>query len=118
MVYLVPVGRRHHELYSESPEETPAPRPGAGRLQRWADRANVQWHTLVEQARLRRSGGRLAGGATAGLPPGRASPSSARSGRSARASPRASCTRRRSMRSRRAELRRIVAAARVITACG
>jgi hypothetical protein len=60
MVYLVPVGRRHHELYSESPEETPAPRPDAGRLQRWADQANVQWHALVEQARRRTGSSRLA----------------------------------------------------------
>jgi len=60
-VYLLALGRDRFELYSEPPEEPgEPPRPGAGRLRRWAHEAYVRWHELVESARRRTSTGRIA----------------------------------------------------------
>ena len=60
IVYLVPTGREHFELYSEPPDEVePLPDAGVGRFRRWAHRARVRWHELVDSARLGASTGRF-----------------------------------------------------------
>ncbi len=62
-IYLVPARRGRYELYSEAPEidETAAAQPPPeGRLRRWMQRANEQWHHLVTQARQGRGRGRFA----------------------------------------------------------
>lgn len=53
IVFLVPIGHGRFELYSETGDEPPAPpAPESGRLRRWVHAANLQWHHLVERARL------------------------------------------------------------------
>src|ERR1041384_6438747 len=60
-VYLVPVRRDHFEIYSEPAEEAERSLdPGTGRLRRWAHAANLQWHEMVDTARLGQATGRLA----------------------------------------------------------
>ena len=61
VVFLVPAGRDRFELYSEAPEDLDLP-PGRedGRFRRWAHRASLQWHQLVEAARRGRPRSRLA----------------------------------------------------------
>lgn len=60
-VYLVPTGHERFELYSEAPEEpTSAPSHHDGRFRRWAHKANVQWHALVDAARHGKPAGRFA----------------------------------------------------------
>lgn len=61
IVYLLAIGRDRFELYSEPPEDpAPVPHRSAGRWRRWAHAANLRWHNLVESARRREVGGRLA----------------------------------------------------------
>lgn len=61
IVYLLPVGRDHFEIYSEPPEEVERlPEEGAAWLRRWAHAARVQWHDLVDKARVGKSPGRFA----------------------------------------------------------
>jgi len=51
-VYLVPAGRTRYELYSEAPDEIgTAPGEHEGFFKRWAHKASVQWHLLVDNAR-------------------------------------------------------------------
>lgn len=60
-VFLVPIGRDRFELYSEVGEEPPVPPvPQSGRVRRWMHTAQVQWHQLVEGARMGKPRSRLA----------------------------------------------------------
>jgi hypothetical protein len=60
-VFLVPAGRDRFELYSEAPDESPtAPAQNDGVFRKWAHRAGVRWHALVEAARHGSPTGRLA----------------------------------------------------------
>jgi hypothetical protein len=58
-VYLVPIARRRHELYTEHNDEEPQVVRDGGRVQRWMDRASIRWRELVEQARRGRAQGTL-----------------------------------------------------------
>jgi hypothetical protein len=60
-VFLLFLGRDRFDIYSEPPEEplTPPP-PYVGRFRRWAHRARVHWHDLVESARRDNPTGRVA----------------------------------------------------------
>ena len=61
IVFLVPAGRDRFELYSETPDESlTAPAQHDGVFRKWAHRAGVRWHALVEAARRGSPGGRLA----------------------------------------------------------
>lgn len=61
IVFLVPAGRDRFELYSEAPDESPtAPAQHDRAFRKWAHRAGVRWHALVEAARHGSPGGRLA----------------------------------------------------------
>ena len=60
-VFLVPAGVDRFELYSEAPDEpSTAPAQHDGAFRKWAHRAGVRWHTLVEAARHGSPSGRLA----------------------------------------------------------
>src|SRR5262245_34174333 len=61
IVFLVPAGRNRYELYSEAPEEI-GEEPGQheGFFRRWAHKASVQWHLLVDRARRGGAPGRFA----------------------------------------------------------
>jgi hypothetical protein len=59
-VYLLPVGRGRFELYSEPPDDADAPPISEGRFRRWAHRAAVRWHLVVDAARRGDSAGRVA----------------------------------------------------------
>jgi len=59
-VYLVPIGRRRHELYTEVHDDAPPVARDAGRVQRTIDTVSLRWSALVEQARQSRPRGTLA----------------------------------------------------------
>ena len=60
-VFLVPAGHDRFELYSEAPDESPtAPAQHDRAFRKWAHRASVRWHALVEAARHGSPVGRLA----------------------------------------------------------
>lgn len=59
-VYLVPIARRRHELYTEHHDDGPGEVREGGRVQRWMDTASIRWRELVEQAKQRRAQGALA----------------------------------------------------------
>jgi hypothetical protein len=61
VVFLVPVGRQRHELYSETPDD-PGQAPGQHErfYRRWLHRASGQWRELVDAARRGSSTGRFA----------------------------------------------------------
>lgn len=59
-IHLIPLGRSRFEPYAEPPVDDERPLAhDAGRIRRFLHRANQQWHSLVDSARLR--------GATTGL---------------------------------------------------
>jgi len=58
-VYLVPIARRRHELYTEHHDDGPGGVREGGRVQRWMDTASIRWRELVEQARQQRAQGTL-----------------------------------------------------------
>lgn len=75
IVHLVPVGKERYELYAEPPDEAPGAAPGQaglagqagqagpdhpGIIQRWSHQVSVRWHNLVEEARRKQPGGRIA----------------------------------------------------------
>lgn len=60
MVYLLQVGRDRFELYSEPPDDADVAPASEGRLRRWAHRASVRWHLVVDAARRGDSPGRVA----------------------------------------------------------
>lgn len=60
-VFLVPAGHDRFELYSEAPDDSPAaPAQHDRAFRKWAHRASVRWHALVEAARHGSPVGRLA----------------------------------------------------------
>ena len=60
-VFLVPAGLDRFELYSEAPDESPTtPTQHDRAFRRWAHRASLRWHALVEAARHGSPDGRLA----------------------------------------------------------
>jgi len=53
-IHLIPLGKSRFEPYSETPSEDPVPvSADAGRTRRWLHRANEQWRSLVDNARVR-----------------------------------------------------------------
>ena len=59
-VYLIPVGHRRFDLYSEAEEEPPpAAEQGIGRGGRWVRGARLRWHRAVEEASRGDAGGLL-----------------------------------------------------------
>ena len=60
-VFLVPAALDRFELYSEAPDESPAvPAQHDRAFRKWAHRASIRWHALVEAARHGSPEGRLA----------------------------------------------------------
>ncbi len=61
LVYLIPLGRDRHELYTEVPEEEDGPLAhDAGRVRRWLHKAGDQWRQYVDAARTSTATGRFA----------------------------------------------------------